>query len=117
PCSRVPGLDDVHAESRFVSGELERLVDSRTSRDEIAVFYRTNAQSRVLEDTLVRYGVGYQVIGGTKFYDRAEIKDAMAYLTFIVNPSDVVAFERVVNSPRRGIGQTTQGRIASHANT
>ena len=110
-------LEDEHAEARWVAGEVERLVDSGCSRDEIAVFYRTNAQSRVLEDTLVRYGVGYQVIGGTKFYDRAEVKDAIAYLTLLVNPSDVVAFERVVNSPRRGIGNTTQARIASHANT
>jgi DNA helicase-2/ATP-dependent DNA helicase PcrA len=114
---RVRELDDEHAEARFVAGEIERLVDSGTSRDEIAVFYRTNAQSRVLEDTLVRYGVGYQVIGGTKFYDRAEVKDAMGYLTFIANPADEVAFSRIVNSPRRGIGDTTQARIASHANT
>ena len=100
-----------------MAGQIERLVDSGCSRDEIAVFYRTNAQSRVLEDTLVRYGVGYQVIGGTRFYERAEIKDAIAYLTLLVNPSDVVAFERAVNSPRRGIGQTSQARIVSHANT
>jgi DNA helicase-2/ATP-dependent DNA helicase PcrA len=113
----VRELDDEHAEARFVAGEIERLVDSGTSRDEIAVFYRANAQSRVLEDTLVRYGVGYQVIGGTKFYDRAEIKDAMAYLTLLVNPNDVVAFERIVNSPRRGIGNTSQARIISYANT
>jgi DNA helicase-2/ATP-dependent DNA helicase PcrA len=110
-------LEDEHAEARWVAGEIERLVDAGTSRDEVAVFYRTNAQSRVLEDTLVRYGVGYQVIGGTKFYDRAEVKDAIAYLTLLVNPSDVVAFERVVNSPRRGIGNTSQSRIVSHANT
>ena len=66
---------------------------------------------------LVRYGVGYQVIGGTRFYERAEIKDAIAYLTLLVNPSDTVAFGRVVNSPRRGIGQTSQGRLVGHANT
>jgi DNA helicase-2/ATP-dependent DNA helicase PcrA len=110
-------LEDEHAEARWVAGEVERLVESGSSRDEVAVFYRTNAQSRVLEDTLVRYGVGYQVIGGTRFYERAEIKDAIAYLTLLVNPSDVVAFERAVNSPRRGIGNTTQARIVSHANT
>ncbi|MFL5885168.1 MAG: ATP-dependent helicase [Thermoleophilaceae bacterium] len=110
-------LEDEHAEARYVAGEVERLVESGTSRDEIAIFYRTNAQSRVLEDTLVRYGVGYQVIGGTRFYERAEVKDAIAYLTLLVNPSDVVAFERVVNSPRRGIGNTTQARIVAHANT
>jgi len=100
-----------------VAGEIERLVDEGHSRDEVAVFYRTNAQSRVLEDTLVRYGVGYRVIGGTKFYERAEVKDALAYLTLIANPQDAVSFQRVVNAPRRGIGQTTQARIVSHANT
>jgi DNA helicase-2/ATP-dependent DNA helicase PcrA len=110
-------LDDEHAEARYVAGEIERLVDSGCSRDEIAVFYRANAQSRVLEDILVRFNVSYQVIGGTKFYERAEIKDAIAYLTLLVNPADVVAFERVVNSPKRGIGATSQARIVSHANT
>ncbi|HEX2016878.1 MAG TPA: UvrD-helicase domain-containing protein, partial [Solirubrobacteraceae bacterium] len=79
-------LDDEHAEARFVVGEVERLVDEGVSRSEIAVFYRTNAQSRVLEDTLVRREIAYQVVGGTKFYERAEIKDAIAYLTAIVNP-------------------------------
>src|SRR4051794_897810 len=113
----VRELDDEHNEARYVAGEVERLVDEGMSRDEIAVFYRTNAHSRVLEDTLVRYGVSYQVIGGTKFYDRAEIKDALAYLTFLTNPSDAVAFGRIVNSPKRGIGDTTQARILSHANT
>jgi len=110
-------LEDEHAEARYVAGEIERLVDAGGSRDEVAVFYRANAQSRVLEDTLVRYGVGYQVIGGTRFYERAEIKDALGYLTLLVNPHDVVAFQRIVNSPRRGIGDTTQARIAGHANT
>jgi DNA helicase-2/ATP-dependent DNA helicase PcrA len=110
-------LDDEHAEARYVAGEIERLVDEGMSRSEMAVFYRTNAQSRVLEDTLVRYGVSYQVIGGTKFYDRAEVKDALAYLTFLTNPSDAVAFGRIVNSPKRGIGDTTQARILNHANT
>ncbi|MDQ4131333.1 MAG: UvrD-helicase domain-containing protein, partial [Actinomycetota bacterium] len=114
---QVRELDDEHAEARFVVSEVERLVDEGASRDEVAVFYRTNAQSRVLEDTLVRYGVGYQVIGGTRFYERAEVKDALAYLTLLVNPQDVVAFQRVVNSPRRGIGQTSQGRLLAHANT
>ena len=73
--------------------------------------------SRVLEDTLQRFDVSYQVIGGTKFYERAEVKDAVAYLSLLVNPADLVSFTRVVNSPRRGIGNTTQGRIASHVNT
>ena len=113
----VRELEDEHAEARFVAGEVERHVDEGGSRDEIAVFYRANAQSRVLEDTLVRYGVGYQVIGGTKFYERAEIRDALAYLTWIANPQDAVAFLRAVGTPRRGIGQTTQGRIVAQANT
>jgi DNA helicase-2/ATP-dependent DNA helicase PcrA len=113
----VRELEDEHAEARFVVSEIERLVDQGASRDEIAVFYRTNAQSRVLEDMLVRYGVGYQVIGGTRFYERAEIKDALAYLTLLVNPADTVAFGRAVNSPRRGIGATSQGRLVGYSNT
>src|SRR4029453_11932740 len=91
--------------------------DKGTSRNEIAIFYRTNAQSRVLEDMLVRADVAYQVIGGTKFYERAEIKDALAYLTLLTNPSDSVSFGRVVNSPKRGIGQTTVGPVRAHPNT
>jgi superfamily I DNA/RNA helicase len=114
---QVRELEDEHAEGRFVAGEIERLVDSGASRQEIAVFYRTNAQSRVLEDTLVRAQIGYQVIGGTKFYERAEIKDAIAYLTALVNQQDVVAFSRIVNSPRRGIGQTSLARVIAWANT
>jgi ATP-dependent DNA helicase UvrD/PcrA len=111
-------LDDEHAEARYVASEVERLAtDEGIPRDEIAVFYRVNAQSRVLEDTLVRFEIPYQVIGGTKFYERAEIKDAIAYLSLIANPADPVSFARIVNSPRRGIGQTTQGRLLSHANT
>ena len=98
-------------------GEIERLVDEGASRSEIAVFYRTNAQSRVIEDTLVRRDIGYQVIGGTKFYERAEIKDAIAYLTVLGNPMDVVSFTRIVNSPRRGIGQTSLARLVGHAQT
>jgi superfamily I DNA/RNA helicase len=114
---KVRELEDEHAEARFVAGEIERLVDEGTSRNEVAVFYRTNAQSRVLEDTLVRAQIGYQVIGGTKFYERAEIKDAIAYLTVLVNPRDVVSFGRVVNSPRRGIGTTSMSRVIGWANT
>jgi DNA helicase-2/ATP-dependent DNA helicase PcrA len=112
---RVRELSDEHAEARWVTAEIERLVDEGVSRSEIAVFYRTNAQSRVLEDMLVRAGVAYQVIGGTKFYERAEIKDAIAYLTFLVNPQDGAAFTRIANSPRRGIGQTSLSRVLAHA--
>ena len=114
---RVRELEDEHAEARYVAGEIERHVEGGGSRNDVAVFYRANAQSRVVEDTLVRYGVSYQVIGGTRFYERAEIKDALAYLTLLTNPHDVVSFGRIVNSPKRGIGQTSQARIVSHANT
>jgi DNA helicase-2/ATP-dependent DNA helicase PcrA len=111
-------LTDEHEEARWVAGEIERLEEEDgVKRSEVAVFYRTNAMSRVLEDTLKRFDVSYQVIGGTKFYERAEIKDAVAYLSLLVNPADLVSFSRIVNSPRRGIGNTTQSRIASHVNT
>jgi DNA helicase II / ATP-dependent DNA helicase PcrA len=114
---KVRELADEHAEARFVAAEIERLVDEGVSRSELAVFYRTNAQSRVLEDMLVRAQIGYQVIGGTKFYERAEIKDAVAYLTFLVNPADGGAFTRIANSPKRGIGQTSLSRVLAHADT
>ncbi|HET9677332.1 MAG TPA: 3'-5' exonuclease, partial [Solirubrobacterales bacterium] len=111
-------LGDEHEEARWVAGEIERLAEEDgVKREDVAVFYRTNAMSRVLEDTLQRFDVSYQVIGGTKFYERAEIKDAIAYLSLLANPADLVSFGRVVNSPRRGIGDTSQGRIASHVNT
>jgi DNA helicase-2/ATP-dependent DNA helicase PcrA len=114
---KVRELEDEHVEARFVTGEIQRVVDEGVSRSEIAVFYRTNAQSRVLEDTLVRAEIAYQVIGGTKFYERAEIKDAIAYLTVLINPQDVGAFTRIVNSPRRGIGSTSLSRVLAFANT
>ncbi len=108
--------EDEHAEARYVVGEIERLIDDGdVGRSEIACFYRTNAQARVLEDMLIRRDVDYQVIGGTRFYERAEIKDALAYLTLIVNPRDVVAFQRVINTPRRGLGATSVGRLLQHA--
>ena len=103
--------------ARRCSARSSELVDDGVSRSEIAVFYRTNAQSRVLEDALVRAEVPYQVIGGTKFYERAEIKDAIAYLSLLANPSDQVSFTRVANSPRRGIGQTSLSRVIAQAAT
>jgi DNA helicase-2/ATP-dependent DNA helicase PcrA len=111
----VRELEDEHAEARYVLGEVQRLVDEGVSLAEIAVFYRTNAQSRVLEDALVRAEVAYQVIGGTKFYERAEVKDTMAYLTLLANPADAISFTRVANSPKRGIGQTSLSRVLAHA--
>jgi DNA helicase II / ATP-dependent DNA helicase PcrA len=111
-------LGDDHEEARWVAAEVQRLGEEHgVARADIAIFYRTNAMSRALEDTLVRFELPYQVIGGTKFYDRAEVKDAIAYLNLLLNPSDQVSFARIVNSPRRGIGDTSQGRLASYANT
>jgi len=115
---RLSELSDEHEEARWVAGEVERLAEEEgVLREDVAVFYRTNAMSRVLEDTLNRFDLPYQVIGGTKFYERAEVKDAVAYLSLLANPADQVSFGRIVNSPRRGIGNTTQGRLAAHANT
>jgi DNA helicase-2/ATP-dependent DNA helicase PcrA len=112
---KVRELDDDRAEARYVIGEIERLVDEGLSLGEIAVFYRTNAQSRTLEDVLREREIGYQIIGGVRFYDRAEVKDALAYLTFLQNGQDVVAFQRIVNSPKRGLGTTSVSRVLSHA--
>ena len=114
---KVRELEDEHAEARFVTGEVQRLLDEGVSRAEVAVFYRTNAQSRVLQDTLVRADIPYQVIGGTKFYERAEIKDAVAYLITLINSQDAGAFTRIVNSPRRGIGSTSMSRLLAFSNT
>jgi DNA helicase-2/ATP-dependent DNA helicase PcrA len=115
---KLSELTDEHEEARWVAGEIERLAEEDgVKHEDVAVFYRTNAMSRVLEDTLVRFELPYQVIGGTKFYERAEVKDAVAYLSLLVNPADQVSFARIVNSPRRGIGNTSQGRLAAHANT
>ena len=111
----VVEVEDEHAEARFVAAGIAALVEEGFSGDEVAVFYRTNAQSRVLEDVLVRQGVGYQVIGGPRFYERAEIKDAIAYLQAIDNPYDAVSLTRIANRPRRGIGDTSLARLQSWA--
>ena len=110
-------LTDEHEEARYVAGEIQRLTEAGLSNNDVAVFYRTNAQSRVLEDTLVRYRMPYQVIGGTRFYERAEIKDAISYLTVLANPNDQVSLARIINVPKRGIGKTTVDRLLAHANT
>jgi DNA helicase-2/ATP-dependent DNA helicase PcrA len=111
----VVEVEDEHAEARFVAAEIARHVESGTSASEIAVFYRTNAQSRVLEDVLVRQGVPYQVIGGPRFYERAEIRDAIGYLAVLNNTDDAVALMRIANRPRRGIGDTSIQRMVTHA--
>ena len=102
---------DERDEGRWVAGEIERQRAEGLSYNQMAVFYRTNAQSRVLEDMLLRAGVPYRIVGGTRFFDRAEIRDVMAYLTLIVNPADDIAAKRVINVPRRGVGKTTVERI------
>ncbi len=112
---RVLEVEDEHAEARFVAAEIALLVEEGCNGSEIAVFYRTNAQSRVLEDVLVRQGVAYQVIGGPRFYERAEVKDVIAYLQVIDNPYDAVSLQRIANRPRRGIGDTTLARLQSYA--
>jgi DNA helicase II / ATP-dependent DNA helicase PcrA len=112
---RVVEAEDEHAEARFVAGEITRALDEGAGPADIAVFYRMNAQSRVLEDVLVRQGVGYRVVGGPRFYERAEIKDAIAYLQVIHNPADEVSLRRIVNQPRRGIGTASLDRLAAHA--
>ena len=98
---------DERDEGRWIAGEIEHQHGNGAGYDQIAVFYRTNAQSRMLEDMLLRAGVPYRIVGGTRFFDRAEIRDVMAYLALAVNPADDVAAQRVVNVPRRGIGKTT----------
>jgi DNA helicase-2/ATP-dependent DNA helicase PcrA len=112
---RVVETEDEHAEARFVAAEVAGLVEYGTSLGEIAVVYRTNAQSRVLEDVFVRQGVAYQVIGGPRFYERAEIKDAIAYLQVIDNPFDGVSLARIANRPRRGVGDTSLARLQALA--
>ena len=102
---------DERDEGRWIASEIEKLRAGGMSYDDIAVFYRTNAQSRILEDMFLRAGVPYKIVGGTRFFDRAEIRDVMAYLKMIVNPADEVSVKRVINTPRRGIGTTTIERI------
>ena len=112
---RVIEVEDEHAEARYVAAGIAGLVEEGVNGDEIAVFYRTNAQSRVLEDILVRQGIAYVVVGGPRFYERAEIKDVVAYLQAIDNPYDAVSLARIANRPRRSIGDTTLARLQSHA--
>jgi DNA helicase II / ATP-dependent DNA helicase PcrA len=112
---RVIEVEDEHAEARYVAAEIALLVEEGFSGSEVAVFYRTNAQSRVLEDILVRQGIAYQVIGGPRFYERAEIKDLVAYLQVLDNPYDAVSLLRIANRPRRGIGDSSLARLQTWA--
>ncbi|MDR2035591.1 MAG: UvrD-helicase domain-containing protein [Coriobacteriales bacterium] len=102
---------DERDEGRWIAGEIERLHRAGHPYEDFALFYRTNAQSRILEDMLMRAGVPYRIFGGTRFFDREEIRDLMAYLKLVVNPHDDMAAKRIINKPRRGIGGTTITRI------
>jgi DNA helicase-2/ATP-dependent DNA helicase PcrA len=115
--ARVVEVEDEHAEARFVAAEVASLIEEGYAGSELAVFYRTNAQSRVLEDVLVRQEIPYQVIGGPKFYERAEIKDAIGYLQVIANAYDAVSLTRIANRPRRGIGNASLARLQTFADT
>ncbi|RJF43227.1 ATP-dependent DNA helicase PcrA [Actinomyces sp. 2119] len=108
--------DSEHDEARWVSQEIDRLADEHGVRPaEVAVFYRTNAQSRALEEVFVRSGQPYKVVGGTRFYERREVKDAIAYLRAVDNPDDDVNLRRILNVPRRGLGDKAEAALAEHA--
>ena len=108
--------DDETDEAQWVAHQMAHLHDGGQYRwGDIAVFYRTNAQSRVVEEHLMRVGIPYKVIGGTRFYDRREVKDALAYLKAVVNPVDEVSLKRVLNVPKRGVGDSTVGRLDQYA--
>ncbi|WP_295108869.1 DNA helicase PcrA [uncultured Kocuria sp.] len=108
--------ENEHEEARFIAEEIDRLQDEHGIRPgDVAVFYRTNAQSRSLEEILMRVGLPYKVVGGTRFYERKEIKDAMSYLRAITNPADDITVRRIINEPKRGIGDRAQGAIAALA--
>jgi len=108
--------EDEHDEAQWVCMQLLHLHDAGTHRwGDLAVFYRTNAQSRVVEEQLTRMGVPYKVIGGTRFYDRREVRDALAYLRCVANPADEVSIKRVLNVPRRGVGESSVGRLDAWA--
>ncbi len=102
---------DEHDEAAFVAEQVAELEGAGYRPSDVAVFYRTNAQSRVLEEVFVRFGLPYQVVGGVKFYERREVKDVLAYLRVLVNPDDEVALKRIINVPKRGIGATTIGHV------
>jgi DNA helicase II / ATP-dependent DNA helicase PcrA len=106
---------DEHDEARMVVREVTRAMAEGRSLDQVAVFYRTHAQSRVIEDQLVRSGVSYQVLGGPRFYERAEVKDLMSYLRVVANPADREAFTRAAGSPKRGLGPAALAKVAEAA--
>jgi DNA helicase-2/ATP-dependent DNA helicase PcrA len=112
---KIVECEDEQAEARLVVTRIAQLMDEGYSASDIAVFYRTNAQSRTIEDLLRRHDIAYQVVGGLRFYDRAEVRDALGYLQVLANPSDALTLRRIINAPRRGIGDTTVSRLVQHA--
>ena len=104
-----------HDEAQFVADEVVRQIDEGHRYQDIAVFYRTNAQTRALEEVFIRSAIPYRVIGGTKFYERLEVKDMLAYLQAIANPADTLALRRILNTPKRGIGPATESALVAHA--
>ncbi|MBZ2197715.1 DNA helicase PcrA [Occultella gossypii] len=108
--------DSEHEEARFIAEEIDRLGDSDGVRPgDVAIFYRTNAQSRALEEVLIRVGLPYKVVGGTRFYERREVKDAIAYLRAIANPDDAINLRRILNVPKRGVGDRAEAMITAHS--
>ncbi|QGU04017.1 DNA helicase PcrA [Corynebacterium comes] len=107
--------DNEHDEARFIAGEIDALVDKGATYSDVAVMYRTNNASRALEDVFIRAGIPYKVVGGTRFYERREIRDIVAYLRILENPDDTVSLRRIINTPRRGIGDRAQAFIALQA--
>ncbi|MDP3889913.1 DNA helicase PcrA, partial [Nocardioides sp.] len=108
--------DDEHDVSSFVSGEIDRLTDEHGIRPaDVAVFYRTNAQSRVFEEIFIRLGMPYKVVGGVRFYERREVRDALAYLRMLANPADEISLRRILNTPKRGIGDRAEACVQALA--
>lgn len=107
--------DDEHDEARFVSEEIDKLVDAGLKPSDVAVFYRTNAQSRVFEEVFIRTGQPYKVVGGVRFYERREVRDALAYLRMLVNTADQISVRRVLNTPKRGIGERAEACVQALA--
>jgi DNA helicase-2/ATP-dependent DNA helicase PcrA len=108
--------DNEHDEAAFVAEEVDKLVDSGAAQpSQVAVFYRTNAQSRVFEEVFIRVGLPYRVVGGVRFYERKEVRDALAYLRVLANPADIVSLRRILNTPRRGIGDRAEACIEAFA--
>jgi DNA helicase-2/ATP-dependent DNA helicase PcrA len=108
--------DNEHDEASFVAQSVDELADEgKAQPKDVAVFYRTNAQSRVFEEVFIRVGLPYKVVGGVRFYERREVRDALAYLRVLANPDDVVSLRRILNTPRRGIGDKAEAAIEAHA--